>query len=109
MARQCHLNTCPVGIATQAEEMREKYFGTPEMLIQFLTHVADDVRDILATLGYERLDDLIGRADLLTQIEAEEGDRWRGVALSKIIMRATGGPAHGVQERNGPPARPVGD
>ena len=109
MARQCHLNTCPVGIATQAEEYREKYFGTPEMVIQFLTHVGEDVREILATLGYERLDDVIGRADLLTQIEAEEGDRWRGVDLSKMITRTSGGPAHVVQERNDRPGRPMDD
>ena len=109
MARQCHLNTCPVGIATQAEEYREKYFGTPEMVIQFLTHVGEDVREILATLGYERLDDVIGRADLLRQSEAEESDRWRGVDLSKIIARATGGPAHVVQERNDRPGSPLDD
>ena len=109
MARQCHLNTCPVGIATQAEEYREKYFGTPEMLIQFLTHVGEDVREILATLGYERLDDVIGRADLLKQIEGEEGDRWRGVDLSKMITRTVGGPARVVQERNDRPGSPLDD
>ena len=109
MARQCHLNTCPVGIATQAEEYREKYFGTPEMVIQFLTHVGEDVREILATLGYERLDDVIGRADLLRQSEAEESDRWRGVDLSKMITRTTGGPAHVVQERNDRPGSPLDD
>jgi glutamate synthase (NADPH/NADH) large chain/glutamate synthase (ferredoxin) len=109
MARQCHLNTCPVGIATQAEEMREKYFGTPEMLIQFLTHVGEEVREILASLGYERLDDVIGRADLLTQIEAGEGERWRGVDLSKMITRTLGGPAHVVQERNDRPGSPLDD
>ena len=109
MARQCHLNTCPVGIATQAEEYREKYFGTPEMVIQFLTHVGEDVREILATLGYERLDDVIGRADLLKQIEGAEGDRWRGVDLSKMITRTSGGPAHVVQERNDRPGSPLDD
>ena len=109
MARQCHLNTCPVGIATQAEEYREKYFGTPEMVIQFLTHVGEDVREILATLGYERLVDVIGRADLLKQIEGAEGDRWRGVDLSKMITRAHGGPAHVVQERNDRPGSPLDD
>ena len=109
MARQCHLNTCPVGIATQAEEYREKYFGTPEMVIQFLTHVGEDVREILATLGYERLDDVIGRADLLKQIEGAEGDRWRGVDLSKMITRTSGGPAHVVQERNDRPGSPMDD
>ena len=109
MARQCHLNTCPVGIATQAEEYREKYFGTPEMVIQFLTHVGEDVREILATLGYERLDDVIGRADLLRQLPGGEGDRWRGVDLSKMITRSTGGPAHVVQERNDRPGSPLDD
>ena len=109
MARQCHLNTCPVGIATQAEEYREKYFGTPEMLIQFLTHVGDDVREILATLGYERLDDVIGRADLLNQIQAGEDDRWRGVDLSKMIAATSGGPTHVTQERNDRPGSPLDD
>ncbi len=109
MARQCHLNTCPVGIATQAEEMREKYFGTPEMLIEFLTHVGEEVREILASLGYERLDDVIGRADLLTQLPSEEGDRWRGVDLSKMITAASNGPAHVMQERNDRPGSPLDD
>ncbi len=109
MARQCHLNTCPVGIATQAEELREKYFGTPEMLIQFLTHVGEEVREILASLGYERLDDLVGRADLLGQIASEEGDRWHGVDLSKLIAKPSSGPAHVVQERNDRPGSPLDD
>ena len=109
MARQCHLNTCPVGIATQAEELRQKYFGTPEMLIQFLTHVGEEVREILASLGYESLEEVIGRADLMKQIEAEEGDRWRGVDLSKMIARTVGGPAHVVQERNDRPDSPLDD
>jgi glutamate synthase (NADPH/NADH) large chain/glutamate synthase (ferredoxin) len=103
MARQCHLNTCPVGIATQAEELRKKYFGTPEMLITFLTHVAEEVRQILAELGYESLADLIGRADLLEQIPAPETARWRGVDLSKMITPAQGGPLSCVQERNDRP------
>ncbi len=103
MARQCHLNTCPVGIATQAEELRKKYFGTPEMLITFLTHVAEEVRQILAELGYERLEDLIGRADLLEQIPATESARWRGVDLSKLITPPLGGPQHCVQARNDRP------
>ena len=92
MARQCHLNTCPVGIATQAEEFREKYFGTPEMLITFLTHVAQEVREILAELGYNSLEDVIGRADLLRQIPSDGKHRWRGVDLSKIITPASGEP-----------------
>jgi glutamate synthase (NADPH/NADH) large chain/glutamate synthase (ferredoxin) len=103
MARQCHLNTCPVGIATQAEELRKKYFGTPEMLITFLTHVAEEVREILARLGYERLEDVIGRADLLEQNEMADNVRWRGVDLSNLIAPAQGRPMRCVQERNDRP------
>ncbi len=103
MARQCHLNTCPVGIATQREELRKKYFGTPEMLIHFLTHVAQEVREILAKLGYESLEDLIGRADLLAQIPSNKSRRWRGVNLSKVMTKPTGGPLRAVQKRNQAP------
>jgi glutamate synthase (NADPH/NADH) large chain/glutamate synthase (ferredoxin) len=109
MARQCHLNTCPVGIATQAEEYRQKYFGTPEMLITFLTHVAEEVRQIMASLGYERLDDLIGRADLLEQTPAKTSERWRSVDLSKLITPAQGSPLHCVQERNDRPGTSLDD
>jgi len=109
MARQCHLNTCPVGIATQAEEFREKYFGTPEMLITFLTHVAHEVREILAELGYARLEDVIGRADLLRQIPSDGKHRWRGVDLSKIITPASGEPLRCVEDRNDRPGTPLDD
>ena len=109
MARQCHSNTCPVGIATQAEDLRKKYFGTPEMLISFLTHVAEEVRSILAELGYERLEDLMGHADLLRQIPAVEGHRWSGVDLSKLIALQTGEPRHCVQDRNDRPGTTLDD
>jgi glutamate synthase domain-containing protein 3 len=109
MARQCHSNTCPVGIATQAEELRKKYFGTPEMLISFLTHVAEEVREILAELGYERLEDLMGHAPLLRQVPADENSRWRGVDLSKLITPAAGAPLHCVQDRNDRPGTTLDD
>jgi len=65
MARQCHLNTCPAGIATQREDLRAKFTGTPEALINYFTLVAQEVRAWLAKLGFRRMEDLIGRADLL--------------------------------------------
>ncbi len=65
MARQCHLNTCPTGIATQREELRAKFNGRAQHLINYLTLVAEEVREWLAQLGIARLDDLVGRADLL--------------------------------------------
>ena len=103
MARQCHLNTCPVGVATQREDLRAKYFGTPEMVVRFLTHVAEEVRAILAELGYERLEDVIGRAELLHQLPPEGGKRADRIDLAKVIMPADPEgrePRHSLQERN---------
>lgn len=74
MARQCHLNTCPTGIATQREDLRAKFRGKPQMLINYLTLVAEEVREWLARLGMSRLDDLIGRADLLQTTEGSTID-----------------------------------
>jgi glutamate synthase (ferredoxin) len=85
MARQCHLNTCPVGVATQREDLRAKYFGTPEMLVTYLTHVARQVREILASLGYRSVDEVVGRADLLRQVEGDPAHRWHKLDLSRII------------------------
>ncbi len=65
MARQCHLNTCPVGIATQREDLRRKFPGTPENVVAYLIGLAEDVRMVLARLGVRRLDEIVGRADLL--------------------------------------------
>jgi glutamate synthase (ferredoxin) len=65
MARICHTNNCPVGVASQREELRRRFSGIPEHVVNFLLFVAQEVRSLLAQLGYRRLDDLIGRADLL--------------------------------------------
>ncbi len=65
MVRTCHLDTCPVGIATQRPELRAKFAGTPEMVAAFMTAVAEEVRALLACLGFRALDEVIGRADLL--------------------------------------------
>ena len=72
MARQCHLNSCPTGIATQKEELRKKYTGTPEMVIGYFTQMAEATRELLASIGARSLDEIIGRSDLLEQI-ADEG------------------------------------
>ena len=66
MARICHTNNCPVGVATQQEKLRKRFSGTPEHVVNFFYFVAQEVRSLLAHLGYRRLEDLIGRADLLT-------------------------------------------
>ncbi len=73
MARQCHLNTCPTGIATQRPELRAKFKGTPEQVIAFFTQLAEDVREMLAQLGFRSLADAVGRVDLLRQARADNG------------------------------------
>ncbi len=103
MARQCHLNTCPVGVATQREDLRAKYFGKPQMLIDFLLHVAEEVRVILAELGYSSLDEVIGRTDLLEQVPPRSGERARTVDLSKLLAPIDADPdlpRVRIQERN---------
>eukprot|EP00931_Biecheleriopsis_adriatica_P031172 TRINITY_DN18303_c0_g3_i1.p1 TRINITY_DN18303_c0_g3~~TRINITY_DN18303_c0_g3_i1.p1 ORF type:complete len:1691 (+),score=416.08 TRINITY_DN18303_c0_g3_i1:63-5135(+) len=65
MARVCHMNRCPVGVATQREDLRKKFPGTPEHVANFMLFVAEEVRTIIAALGYHSLDDIIGRGDLL--------------------------------------------
>ncbi|MCH5239022.1 MAG: glutamate synthase large subunit [Muribaculaceae bacterium] len=67
MDRKCHTNTCPVGIATQCEELMAKYSGSPERIITYFHFIAKEVREILAQTGYKKIDDLIGRVDLLKQ------------------------------------------
>lgn len=65
MMRKCHLNTCPVGVATQNEELRRRFRGRHEYLVNFFTFLAEEVREYLAAMGYARLDDIVGRTDLL--------------------------------------------
>jgi glutamate synthase (ferredoxin) len=67
MARVCHLNTCPVGVTSQKEELRKKFPGTPEHVVNFFEFVAEEIRNIMAHLGYSKFEDLIGRTDLLQQ------------------------------------------
>ena len=67
MARVCHTNKCPVGVTSQLEQFRKRFPGTPENVVNFLYFVAEEVRQILAKLGYKTLKDIIGRSDLLTQ------------------------------------------
>ena len=68
MVRQCHSNTCPVGVCSQDEELRKKFTGTPEKVVNFFRFVAQEVREILASLGFKSLNEVIGRTDLLTQV-----------------------------------------
>ena len=101
MARQCHLNTCPTGIATQREDLRAKFEGKPEHVVNYLTLVAEEVRTILASLGARTLDEVIGRVELLEQVP--------GSALDlSFILQATppDQPRRRLWARNGDPAPP---
>lgn len=95
MARQCHLNTCPAGIATQREDLRAKFTGTPEALINYLTLVAEEVRNWLAQLGFTSLAEVIGRADLL------EADASSPIELEPLLVSL---PVHVAAESR--PAQP---
>jgi len=85
MFRVCHLNTCPVGVATQREDLRAKYKGTPENVINYFNAVAQDVRYYLAKLGYRKLDEIIGRTELLEQIDDPENPKTSLVNLSGLL------------------------
>jgi glutamate synthase domain-containing protein 2/glutamate synthase domain-containing protein 1/glutamate synthase domain-containing protein 3 len=85
MMRACHLNTCPVGIATQDPELRKKFAGKPEHVVNFFFFVAEEARRIMAQLGVARFDDLVGRVDLLNVDTALAQWRDRGVDLSAIL------------------------
>jgi glutamate synthase domain-containing protein 2/glutamate synthase domain-containing protein 1/glutamate synthase domain-containing protein 3 len=85
MMRVCHLNTCPVGIATQDPELRKRFQGTPEQVVNYLMLVAEEVREIMASLGIRRFEEIIGRADLLEMDEAIEHWKARNVDLTMVL------------------------
>ncbi|HSZ14527.1 MAG TPA: glutamate synthase large subunit [Solirubrobacteraceae bacterium] len=108
MMRACHLNTCPVGIATQDPELRKRFKGTPEHVVNFFFFVAEEVREILASLGLRTLDEAIGRVDLLEARAAIEHWKARGVDLTHILtnVELDEDPAHPAPRRRveSPPA-----
>jgi glutamate synthase (NADPH/NADH) large chain len=90
MVRQCHSNTCPVGVCTQDESLRDKFEGTPEKVMNLFSFVAEEVREILAELGARSLTDIIGRTDLLAQVS--RGDpSLDDLDLNPILVRADSG------------------
>ena len=84
--RQCHLNTCPVGIASQDERLRGKFKGTPEMLVNFFNGVAQEVREILASLGVRSLKEIIGRTEFLKQRVVPDHPKANTLDLSKLLV-----------------------
>ena len=90
MVRQCHSNTCPVGVCSQDEALRAKFDGTPEKVINLFSFIAEDVRNILATLGVRRLADVIGRTDLLQQV-SRGSDLLDDLDLNPLLAQADPG------------------
>ncbi|MEU7885309.1 glutamate synthase large subunit [Microbispora bryophytorum] len=85
MMRVCHLDTCPVGVATQNPELRKRFSGKPEFVVNFFEFIAQEVREYLAELGYRSLDEVIGRADLLDTTRAVDHWKASGLDLSPIL------------------------
>ncbi|MGH7123294.1 MAG: glutamate synthase-related protein, partial [Stellaceae bacterium] len=90
LVRQCHSNTCPVGICTQDEKLRAKFTGTPEKVVNLFSFVAEEVREILAALGARNLNEVIGRTDLLTQV-SRGGHHLDDLDLNPILAQADPG------------------
>nr|MDJ0853160.1 glutamate synthase large subunit [Myxococcota bacterium] len=87
LMRVCHLNTCPVGIATQDPVLRERFRGLPEHVVRYFHYVAEEVREIMAELGFRRLDDMIGRVDRLEANEAIDHWKARGLDFSALLHK----------------------
>ena len=87
MMRKCHLNTCPVGVATQDPVLRRKFAGKPEHVVNFFFFIAEEVRQIMAQLGIRRFDELIGRSDLLDTKKGIEHWKARGLDFSRVFYR----------------------
>ncbi|TVO68131.1 glutamate synthase-related protein [Denitromonas ohlonensis] len=87
MMRKCHLNTCPVGVATQDPELRKRFTGQPEHVVNFFFFIADEVRELMAQLGIRKFDDLIGRSDLLDMRKGINHWKARGLDYSRIFYR----------------------
>lgn len=85
MMRKCHLNTCPVGVATQNEELRKKFLGRSEYLVNYFNFLAEEVREHLASLGFTSLEQVIGRADLLKYIKSDNSSKIEKLDLSRLI------------------------
>ncbi|GIW09666.1 MAG: glutamate synthase [Dehalococcoidia bacterium] len=110
MARQCHLNTCPTGIATQDPELRARFTGTPDQVVHYFRHLAQDVREWLARLGYRSLDEIVGRTSLLRQRQVEQPARANLLDLSRLLTEVdpTGErPRRRLQPRNDRPDTPL--
>ena len=104
MMRKCHLNTCPVGVATQDPVLRKRFKGTPEHVINFFFYVAEEVRELLAEMGYTHLDQIIGNTDLLEKKEMIDHWKAKGLDFSRMFYKpdAKGQSTHWTERQKHP-------
>jgi glutamate synthase (ferredoxin) len=95
MMRVCHLNTCPAGIATQNPTLRESFTGDPEHTVNFMKFIAQDLRELMAQLGFRTLNEMVGRTDVLEAKQAIDHWKAKNIDLSKILYRPEAGPEVG--------------
>ena len=102
MMRKCHLNTCPVGVATQDPELRKKFVGKPEDVVHFFMFVAEETREIMAELGFRTFDEMIGRADVLDTNDAIRHWKSQGLDLTPVFHRvdSNGASVHHCESQN---------
>jgi len=100
MTRQCHLNTCPVGVATQDPKLRERFTGKVIMVVNYMRFVAQELRESLAALGARTLEELIGRTDLLARRDVPLHEKAATVTLDFLLTRIDEGPRHHTMPRN---------
>ncbi|HHP7231373.1 MAG TPA: glutamate synthase-related protein, partial [Xenococcaceae cyanobacterium] len=87
MMRVCHMNTCPAGIATQNPELRKNFIGNPDYTVNFMKFIAQEVREIMASLGFRTLNEMVGRTDVLEAKKAIDHWKAKGIDLSKILYQ----------------------
>lgn len=87
MMRKCHLNTCPVGIATQDKELRKNFHGDPQSVVHYMNFIAQDVREIMAQLGYKKFDDMIGQVQRLRMELPSDNWKLRGLDFTKVLAK----------------------
>lgn len=90
MMRKCHLNTCPVGIATQDKELRDRFTGRADILVNFFTLMAEGLREIMAELGFNNIDQMVGQTQCLKQIDNVDHWKYKGVNLSPLLHKEKG-------------------
>ena len=89
LMRKCHLNTCPVGVATQDPELRKKFSGKPKYLINFMFYIAEEVREYMASLGFRNFNEMVGQTDKIIPIRLHDHWKARGIDLTKTLFKPT--------------------